>query len=58
MGKGGIKDAVLTLKGCSSSIRKFKHWQDAEYTVQGVQKAIMRLPVDQKYEEREGLASE
>jgi hypothetical protein len=42
----------------SSSIRKFKQWQDAEYIVKDVQTAIMRLPVDLKYEERRALASE
>lgn len=46
---------------CSSrspSILKFKQWLDAEYTVCGVQKAVMRLPVDQVYEDREVMASE
>lgn len=42
----------------SASIRKFKQWQDAEYRVIDVQKAMMRLPVDQVYEDREALASE
>jgi DNA ligase-1 len=42
----------------TSSISKYKQWQEAEYTVLDVQKAMMRLPVDQQYEEREGLASE
>ncbi|UZJ51165.1 hypothetical protein CBS101457_000485 [Exobasidium rhododendri] len=41
----------------TSSICKYKQWQEAEYTVLETQTALMRLPVNQQYEEREGLAS-
>jgi hypothetical protein len=48
---------IIHLNLYSASIRKYKQWQEAEFTVTGVQRALMRLPVNQEYEEREGLAS-
>ncbi|SOV06625.1 uncharacterized protein UDID_01802 [Ustilago sp. UG-2017a] len=41
----------------SSAIRKFKEWKDAEYTVQGITVAIMRLPINGRFEEREAMAA-
>lgn len=41
----------------TSAIRKFKEWKDAEYTVQAVTIATMRLPIDGRFEERQAMAS-
>lgn len=41
----------------SRAIRKFKEWKDAEYTVQGITVATLRLPIDGRFEEREAMAS-
>ncbi|SPO21687.1 uncharacterized protein UTRI_01170_B [Ustilago trichophora] len=41
----------------TSAIRKFKEWKDAEYTVQEISVATMRLPIDGIFEEREAMAS-
>jgi hypothetical protein len=48
-------DSVLPHR---TSLLKFKQWLDAEYTVTDVQRAVMRLPVDQVYDDREVMASE
>lgn len=41
----------------TSAIRKLKEWKDAEYTVQGITVATMRLPISGIFEEREAMAS-
>ena len=41
----------------TSAIRKFKEWKDAEYTVQSISVATMRLPINGRFEEREAMAS-
>ncbi|TKY84932.1 hypothetical protein EX895_006012 [Sporisorium graminicola] len=41
----------------TSAIRKFKEWKDAEYIVQAITVATMRLPIDGTFEEREAMAS-
>ncbi|PWN47693.1 hypothetical protein IE53DRAFT_371254 [Violaceomyces palustris] len=41
----------------TSAVRKLKQCQEEEYTVEGIEKAKMRLPIQGKYAEREVLSN-
>ncbi|PWZ03189.1 hypothetical protein BCV70DRAFT_197422 [Testicularia cyperi] len=41
----------------TSCIRKFKEWKDAEYTVQDISVASMRLPISGEFQQRQAMAA-
>lgn len=51
---GAIADPPPT---CSNDIRKFKQWQDAEYTVTALNISRQRLPIQGVYGEHEAVAA-
>lgn len=52
-----LRQDVLYEGKRTSAIRKFKEWKDAEYTVQGMTVATMRLPINGQFQEREAMAA-